>query len=163
LSVWYHLAYVAGGDRLRVYDHSLPAEGDPSSAISKSEDVAWHVATTMLAGSSTPDRRGALPAWARPRADQLDGPSAGLLYALADLDLLTPGRLAGGLRVAATGALGSDGVVTSVRMVDAKLAAARLADADVFFAPTMPAGEIGVAVTSRQGTPTPDRASPADI
>ncbi len=88
-----------------------------------------------------------------PAPRRLDGPSAGLLYALADLDLLTPGRLAGSLRVAATGALGSDGVVTSVRMVDAKLAVARLARSDVFFAPAVPAGEVGVTVASHQGRP----------
>ncbi len=105
-----------------------------------------------------PPEPGEIPGWARPRTAQLDGPSAGLLYALADLDLLTPGRLAGSLRVAATGALGSDGVVTSVRMVEAKLAAARLARADVFFAPSMPAGEVAVAVASHQGQPAADGA-----
>jgi hypothetical protein len=153
LSTWYHLAYVAGGDRLRVYDQSLPTERGPDSAIAKSQNVAWHVATTLLDSSRAPARPGEIPDWARPRTAQLDGPSAGLLYALADLDLLTPGRLAGSLRVAATGAVGSDGVVTSVRMVDAKLAAARLAGSDVFFAPAIPAGEIGATVLSHQGTP----------
>ena len=153
LSSWYHLAYLAGGDRLRVHDQSMPTETGPDSTIAKSQNVAWHVATTLLDGSSAPARPGEIPAWARPRTARLDGPSAGLLYALADLDLLTPGRLASSLRVAATGALGSDGVVTSVRMVDVKLAAARLARSDVFFAPTVPAGEVGVTIASHQGRP----------
>jgi PDZ domain-containing secreted protein len=42
--------------------------------------------------------------------------------------------------VAATRTIGSDGAVTSVRMVEAKLAAARLIPADVMFAPEFPAG-----------------------
>jgi len=37
------------------------------------------------------------------------GPSAGLAYALELLDVLTPGELTGGARVAATGELGADG------------------------------------------------------
>jgi hypothetical protein len=153
LSIWYHVAYIVGGERLRVYDQSLPTERGSDSAIAKSQNVAWHVAMTLLGRSRAPARPGEIPDWARPRTARLDGPSAGLLYALADLDLLTPGRLAGSLRVAATGAVGSDGVVTSVRMVEAKLAAARLARSDVFFAPAIPAGEVAAMVLSHQGRP----------
>ena len=104
---------------------SAPSAG-PDSDIAKSENVAWHVATSLLGRSSGLARPGELPSWARVRTGVTDGASAGLL-ALAYLDVLTPGPLAAGLRVAGTGAIGSDGVVTAVRMVDAKLAAARRA------------------------------------
>jgi hypothetical protein len=121
--------------------------------------VAWHVATVVLGRAGGLARPGELPAWARPRTGGGDGSSAGLLFALADLDLATPGALAGGLRVAATGTVGSDGAVTSVRMVEAKLAAARLIPADVMFAPELPAGTPGVTVVpSHAGWPAADRA-----
>lgn len=60
--------------------------------------------------------------------------------------------------MAATGAIRSDGVVTPVRHVDAKLAAARLADPDVVFVPTTPTETSDVTtVASHRGAATPDR------
>ena len=97
--------------------------------------MAWHVARVVLGTGDGLAHRGERPAWATAHTGAVDGSSAGLLFTLADVDLLTAGRLAGDLRVAATGTIGSDGVVTTVRMVDAKVAAARLAGADVVFAP----------------------------
>jgi hypothetical protein len=109
-----------------------------------------------IAGGAGPRQ---LPGWARPRTGAADGTSAGVLFALADIDLLTPGSLAGDLRVAATGSIGSDGTVTAVRLVDAKVAAARLAAADVVFAPDFPTGAGPVTrVSSHGGEPTVDRA-----
>jgi hypothetical protein len=137
LSAWYQLSYVPGSDRLRVYEGSPRTDRGPSSDIAKSQRTAWQVAGLLL----NRDRAGGeLPGWARPRTGSTDGTSAGLLYTLTDLDLLTPGRLAASLRVAATGTIGSDGVVTAVRLVDAKLAAARLAGSDVVFSPDFPDG-----------------------
>ena len=49
----------------------------PDSAIAKSQNVAWHVATTLLDGSRAPARAGEIPDWARPRTAQLDGPRLG--------------------------------------------------------------------------------------
>ena len=140
MSAWYHLAYVIDGDRLQVYEHNTPTTRGPESAIAKSQNIAWHVATTLLAQATSMATPAEMPDWARPRTDNVNGPSGGLLYALADLDLLTPGPLAGELRVAATGAIFSDGVIAAVRHVDAKLAAARLGNPDVFFAPNIPPG-----------------------
>ena len=158
-SAWYHLSYVPGGSRLRVHEHSPATTRGPDSAIGLSADVAWHVATVVLGRAGGAARPGELPAWARPRTGDGDGSSAGLLFALADIDVVTPGALAGGLRVAATGTIGSDGVVTSVRLVEAKLAAARLARVEVMFAPEFPTGTPGVTVVpSHAGTPATDRA-----
>ena len=110
----------------------------------------------MLGRTAGLARAGEIPGWARPRTGNADGTSAGLLFALADVDLLSSAALAGGLRVAATGTIGSDGTITSVRMVDAKLAAARLAQADVVFAPDFPAGRGSVTRVPRTSAgPTP--------
>jgi len=137
LSTWYRLSYVLGSHRLQMRDHSPATTTDTDADIAKSAHVAWRVAASIL-GSAGP---GHLPGWARPRTAADEGTSAGLLFALADIDLLTAGPLAGRLRVAATGSIGSDGSVTAVRMVDAKLAAARLAAVDVVFAPDFPPGD----------------------
>ncbi len=158
LSAWYYLAYIVGGDRLRVYDPTLPRIQGPYSGIAKSQNVAWHVATSVLGRTSGIAQPDAIPAWALARTANIDGPSAGLIFTLARLDVLTPGRLGGHLRIAGTGAIGSDGVVTAVRMVNARLAAARLADPDVFFAPDIPDGSDPIAVVvSHQGDPSPHR------
>ena len=58
------------------------------------------------------------------------------MFTLAYIDLLTPGRLVGNLRVAGTGAIGNDGVVAPVSNVDIKVAAALLTRPDVVFTPT---------------------------
>jgi hypothetical protein len=158
LSTWYHLSYVDGGDRIQVHDHSSRTSRGMESDIAKSENVAWHVAGALLGGPGGVARPAEIPAWARPRTGGSDGTSAGIVFALAELDLLTPGRLAGDLRVAGTGTIGSDGVVTAVRGVDAKLAAARLAHADVMFAPDFPSGTASVTkVISHVGSDDPGR------
>jgi hypothetical protein len=158
MSAWYYLSYIVGGDRLQAYEHNAPTTQGPESAIAKSQNIAWHVATTLLGQTSGVARPGEIPDWARPRTDNVNGSSAGLLYALADLDLLTPGRLAGELRVAATGAILGDGVITAVRHVDAKLAAARLTHPDVFFTPHIPPNSsAATTVIYHQGQRTADR------
>ena len=63
------------------------------------------------------------------------GPSAGLIFTLAYIDLLTSGRLVGDLRVAGTGSIGDDGVVQPVSNVEVKVAAALLTNPDVIFTP----------------------------
>jgi hypothetical protein len=141
-----------------VYEHNPPTSRSADSAIAKSQNVAWHAAARLLGTARDLAQPAGIPDWARPRTGNTDGPSAGLLYALASLDILTPGPLAANLRVAATGAIGSDGVVTAVRMVDAKLAAAQLAGPDVFFAPEIPADpDTTTHIVSHLGEPTPER------
>jgi PDZ domain-containing protein len=63
------------------------------------------------------------------------GPSAGLAYALELLDILTPGELTGGVDVAVTGDLQSDGTVGPIGGVAQKTAAVRESDAKVFLVP----------------------------
>jgi hypothetical protein len=153
LSAWYHAAAILGGDRLQAFEHNPPTGQAALSSIARAQDVAWHVAVG-LTGSSREwfARVGETPAWARPRTGNADGPSGGLLYALADFDMLTPGSLAGDLRVVATGQVFSDGTVTSVRHVDAKLAAAQLINSHVFFTAEFPPDTSNVSDPAQSST-----------
>ena len=63
------------------------------------------------------------------------GPSAGLAFTLATLDVLTPGELTGGTKVATTGTIGLRGQVGPVGGVAQKTAAAKRAGAEVFLVP----------------------------
>jgi PDZ domain-containing protein len=65
----------------------------------------------------------------------LGGPSAGLAMALELVDLLSPGDLTRGHRVAISGALSADGRVEAVGGIRYKAAAARQARADVLLVP----------------------------
>lgn len=65
----------------------------------------------------------------------VEGPSAGLPYALELLDYLTPGELTGGASVAATGELAPDGRVGPVGGIAQKAAAVRRTDAKLFLVP----------------------------
>ena len=63
------------------------------------------------------------------------GPSAGLAFTLIVIDVLTPGELTGGKRVAVTGAIRLDGSVGDVGGVAQKAVAARDAGAEMIIVP----------------------------
>jgi PDZ domain-containing protein len=63
------------------------------------------------------------------------GPSAGLMFALAVVDKLTPGELAGGRFVAGTGAIEATGTVTPINGVPFKMRRAYDEGATVFLVP----------------------------
>ncbi|HET7490131.1 MAG TPA: PDZ domain-containing protein [Acidimicrobiales bacterium] len=65
----------------------------------------------------------------------IGGPSAGLAFTLGVLDVLTPGELTGGQKIAATGTIDLDGTVGDVGGVVQKTAAVRKAGAKVFLVP----------------------------
>ncbi len=65
----------------------------------------------------------------------IGGESAGLAFALGLLDVLTPGELTGGTKVAVTGTIGVDGRVGEVGSVTEKAIAARRAGARHFLVP----------------------------
>ncbi|HET7718333.1 MAG TPA: S16 family serine protease, partial [Acidimicrobiales bacterium] len=79
---------------------------------------------------------------------QVGGPSAGLAFTLAIIDVLTEGDLTGGLRIAVTGSIGPDGTVFAVGGVAQKTVAAAAAGADVLL---LPAGEEAEAMRSPRG------------
>jgi PDZ domain-containing protein len=63
------------------------------------------------------------------------GPSAGLMFALAIIDKLTPANLTGGKFIAGTGEIEVNGAVGPIGGIQQKMAAARAAGATVFLAP----------------------------
>jgi PDZ domain-containing protein len=73
---------------------------------------------------------------------RVGGPSAGLAFTLAIIDVLTEGSLTGGLDVAVTGVIAEDGTVLPVGGVPQKTAAAREADADVMIVPPGEAAQV---------------------
>ena len=64
------------------------------------------------------------------------GPSAGLAFTLAILDLLTPGELTGGERIAVTGTIDASGAVGPVGGVEQKAAAVRRQGIEIFIVPS---------------------------
>jgi PDZ domain-containing protein len=69
-------------------------------------------------------------------AEDVGGPSAGLAFTLSVLDLLTPGDLTGGTKVAATGTIAYDGSVGPIGGIEQKTVAARQAGVDLFLVPS---------------------------
>ena len=65
----------------------------------------------------------------------LGGPSGGLAFALTLLDVLTPGELTNGQRVAATGTISPDGTVGPVSGIRQKTMAVRRAGVEIFLVP----------------------------
>jgi PDZ domain-containing protein len=66
---------------------------------------------------------------------QVGGPSAGLAFTLALLDVMTPGELTGGNDIAVTGTIDDFGNVGPIGGIGQKAAAVRDAGADVFIVP----------------------------
>lgn len=67
--------------------------------------------------------------------DKIGGPSAGMMFALGIIDVLTPGAMTGGQHVAGTGTIDSDGTVGAIGGIQEKMIGARSAGARWFLAP----------------------------
>ncbi|WP_431712175.1 YlbL family protein [Glutamicibacter uratoxydans] len=65
----------------------------------------------------------------------IGGPSAGMMFALAIIDKMTEGSLAGDTHVAGTGAITDEGEVEPIGGIAQKLVASQRAGAEVFLAP----------------------------
>lgn len=65
----------------------------------------------------------------------IGGPSAGTIFALTIIDMLTEGDLTGGEAIAGTGAIDADGTVSPIGGARQKVAAAAASGADFFLAP----------------------------
>jgi PDZ domain-containing protein len=68
-------------------------------------------------------------------SDEIGGPSAGLVFALAVYDTLTPGPLTEGVDVAGTGTITADGTVGPIGGIQQKIVAAADAGAEIFLVP----------------------------
>jgi PDZ domain-containing protein len=69
------------------------------------------------------------------RIDDIGGPSAGMMFALGIIDVVTPGELTGGELIAGTGTISSDGTVGAIGGIRQKMAAAAEAGNAWFLAP----------------------------
>lgn len=92
--------------------------------------------------------------------EDIGGPSAGMMFALAIVDKLTPEDLTGGGHVAGTGTIDPAGAVGAIGGIRQKLAGARAAGATLFLLPEVhceeaaghvPDGLTAVPVTTLQG------------
>ncbi|MDJ1113508.1 YlbL family protein [Microbacterium dauci] len=67
--------------------------------------------------------------------DRIGGPSAGQMFALGIIDVLTPGDLTGGVHIAGTGTIDAAGTIGPIGGIRQKLHGADDAGAEWFFAP----------------------------
>jgi PDZ domain-containing protein len=74
--------------------------------------------------------------------DDVGGPSAGMMFALGIIDVLTPGSMTGGRHIAGTGTIDSDGVVGAIGGIQEKMIGARRAGATWFLAPAEDCPEV---------------------
>lgn len=74
--------------------------------------------------------------------DDVGGPSAGQIFALAIIDKLTPGPLTGGRNFAGTGTITADGKVGAIGGIRQKLYGAEREGADYFLAPAANCDEV---------------------
>ena len=127
----------AGRDRRRPRRASSPCPGRPSSSTSTGYDGQPRQESVVLAPRPDDPTDGFLgveretrdfdpgaPFPDQHRLGRVGGPSAGLAFTLAILDVLTEGELTGGRRIAVTGTIGRDGTVGVVGGVAQKSAAA---------------------------------------
>jgi PDZ domain-containing protein len=76
------------------------------------------------------------------RIDDVGGPSAGTMFALGIIDMLTPGAMTGGETVAGTGTIDSAGVVGAIGGIRQKMWGADREGAGWFLAPVANCGEV---------------------
>ena len=76
------------------------------------------------------------------RIDDVGGPSAGLMFALAAVDLLTPGEMTGGEQIAGTGTISLDGTVGAIGGVRQKIVGALDDGARWFLVPAANCAEL---------------------
>lgn len=74
--------------------------------------------------------------------ENIGGPSAGTMFALGIIDVLTPGEMTGGEVIAGTGTISLGGVVGPIGGIQQKLAGARASGADYFLAPASNCEEV---------------------
>lgn len=74
--------------------------------------------------------------------DNVGGPSAGMMFALGIVDMLTPGDLTGGEQIAGTGTISSAGEVGAIGGIRQKMWGAVDAGASYFLAPSTNCGEV---------------------
>lgn len=139
----------AGGPGAR---HTLLVErpaGSPATTTVEVTTVAAPDDTTRAVIGIAPEDRVSgfdFPIDVTIDSGNVGGPSAGLAFTLAVLDVLTAGELTGGHRVAATGTMALDGRVGAVGGAAQKAITVRAAGYEVFIVPSEELAEVQAAV-----------------
>lgn len=95
---------------------------------------------SVLGLSLKPDAK--LPVEVKYQIDDVGGPSAGLMFALATVDKLTPGALTGGQDIAGTGTISLDGTVGPIGGIRQKIVGAAEDGSHYFLAPDANCAEL---------------------
>lgn len=103
--------------------------------IDSDQGAVWVIGVTLI-----PDYT--FPVDVTLQLDNVGGPSAGLMFALGIIDVLTPGELNGGETVAGTGTIDASGNVGPIGGIRQKLFGARDAGASFFLAPAANCNEV---------------------
>jgi hypothetical protein len=130
-----------GTDRARVYDATPYTHGGRQHPDTVATNVVANQAVRTITGSDVEivDMTSATGG----------GTSGGLTRAIAYLNVVSDGEFTEDLRIAATGTLSPEGHLGAIDHIDTKTVAARLADADVLFSPTLPTSGISSAHGAR--------------
>jgi PDZ domain-containing protein len=116
------------------YRHEEGPEQTGTITLAKASDFGADDRTEGFMGLAPVDRAD-VPFETKIELQDVGGPSAGLIFALAIVDRLEPGELGGGQTVAGTGAIDVKGNVMPIGGIEFKLVAAREAGATVFLVP----------------------------
>ncbi|CAO5250091.1 YlbL family protein [Frankia sp. AgKG'84/4] len=108
-------------------------DGKPASVSITTRPATGDAARAMI-GITTTEKR-TYPFTVRIRLSDVGGPSAGLMFALGIVDLLTPGELTGGKNIAGTGTITADGVVGPIGGIQQKVLGARASGSSIFLVP----------------------------
>ena len=154
--------------KLKLHDEIIEVDGKPTERVTDvveaiaDREVGDEVVITVSRGSSTRTipltsddigggRAGVgiviepkynYPFEVRIHAGDVGGPSAGMMFALAVRDRLTPGDMTGGTSIAGTGTISDQGDVGPIGGIQQKLAGAAAADAAWFIAPVENCDEV---------------------
>ena len=110
-------------------------------SVSPTETVAEDGTTSWVIGVVL-QRRFDFPIDVEIQLNNVGGPSAGMMFALGIVDLLSPGDLTGGEDVAGTGTITADGVVGPIGGIRQKMWGAVGAGAEWFLAPEANCDEV---------------------
>ena len=107
----------------------------PQEVAGDDGETSWLIGVTLITDYD-------FPIDVAIQLNNVGGPSAGMMFALGIIDVLTPGELNGGESVAGTGTITADGEVGPIGGIRQKLYGARSAGAEWFLAPQSNCDEV---------------------
>jgi PDZ domain-containing protein len=111
-----------------IRDGNAPAQTSITTAAARTDPGR------SVIGITTTGKR-SYPFTVKIKLADVGGPSAGLMFALGIVDLLTPGQLTDGRTIAGTGSIDANGTVGPIGGIQQKLLGARRSGAVVFLVP----------------------------